>query len=249
MQNDRRNQILNYLSQKSPLSIEELAKMLDVSEVTIRRDLTQLEKQKLISRKKGVASLQQLGSEPMFNKRQKQNTMLKQQIAKYAAEQIREGEVIALDVGTTTAELAKELVNRENITVFTSSFHVASILAKSNLQVYMIGGLIRKTEMSMVGSIAVDTITKFNFDRLYLSLAGISQENGPTDYSIEEAEIKCAFMAKSKEVIALVDRTKFGLSSLVKVCDFDQIHQIITNKEHPDALAPNLSFHGKLTFV
>jgi DeoR/GlpR family transcriptional regulator of sugar metabolism len=249
MANERSKEILNLLSVKSPLTIEELARKLFVSEVTVRRDLASLEKQGLIIRNRGGASLPALGFEPMFNQRQKKNFQLKQNIAKHAAAQIREGEVIALDVGTTTAELAKELVKRSGITVFTSSFQVASILAKSNLQVYMIGGLIRKTEMSMVGSIALETIMKFNFDRFYLGLAAISQEAGPTDYSIEEAEIKRAFIARSKEVIALVDRSKFGTSSLVKVCEFDQIDEIITNRDEANGAFPELSFNGKITLV
>lgn len=249
MPNEREKEILDFLSKKSPLTIEELAVMLHVSEVTVRRDLAALEKRGLIVRNRGGASLPELGFEPMFNQRQKKNLDLKQKIAKYATEQIREGEVIALDMGTTTAELAKELVKKVGITVFTASFQVASILSKSSNQVYMIGGLIRKSEMSMVGSIALETIMKFNFDRFYLGLAGVSNEAGPTDYSIEETEIKRAFIARSKEVIALVDKTKFGTSSLVKVCEFDQINEIITNKGDYDSEQPNLHFTGKMTLV
>lgn len=249
MPNDREKEILQLLSQRSPLSIEELAVMLKVSEVTVRRDLAGLEKQGLITRKRGGAALPALGFEPLFNQRQKKNLELKQQIAKYAAEQIREGDVIALDVGTTAVELAKELARKTGITVFTSSIQVASILSKSNLQVYMIGGLIRKSEMSLVGSIALETIMKFNFDRFYLVVAGINAEAGPTDYSIEEAEIKRAFIARSKQVVALIDRTKFGTSSLVKVCEFDQIDEIITNRDDQAPLLPELPFAGKLTFV
>jgi DeoR/GlpR family transcriptional regulator of sugar metabolism len=245
---DRGKMILDYLQEKSPLSIEELAVRLQVSEVTVRRDLAELQRQGLIIRERGGASLPVLGVEPMFNQRQKKNIKLKQKIAKYAAEQIREGEVIALDVGTTTVELAKELVNRSGITVFTSSFQVASVLSKSNLQVYMIGGLIRKSELSMVGSIALETIMKFHFDRFYFSVAGVSNEAGPTDYSIEEAEVKRAFISRSKQVIALVDKTKFGTTSLVKVCDYDQIHEIITNKDD-QPLPVDLHPHTKVTSV
>lgn len=246
---DRGKEILAHLAQKSPMSIEELAIALHVSEVTIRRDLAALEKQGLVARIRGGAALPTLGIEPMFHQRQKKYTELKRRIAKYAAEQIQSGEVIALDVGTTMAELARELVNKVGITVFTSSFQVASILAKSNLQVYMIGGLVRKSEMSMVGSIALETIRKFHFDRYYFSVAGISREAGPTDYNLEEAEVKQAFIPRSKQTIALVDKTKFGITSLVQVCDFSQITEIITNQDEQNPSRFDLASEVKITFV
>lgn len=249
MPNHRRKNILNHLSKESPLSIEELAAFSQVSEVTIRRDLIELEQQGLIIRHKGSASLAGVGMEPIFKQRQKENIDLKQKIAKYAAEQINEGEVIALDVGTTTVELAKELVNRKNITIFTSSMQSASILSRSRNHVHLIGGRLRQSEMSMVGSIAIETIMKFNFDRFYLGLAGFSNEAGPTDYSLEETEIKRSFIARSKQVIALVDKTKFGVSSLVKVCDYDQINEIITNNDENYSLQSELKFNGKITLV
>ncbi|WP_301172662.1 DeoR/GlpR family DNA-binding transcription regulator [Brevibacillus nitrificans] len=249
MATDREKDILNFLNEKSPLSVEELAASLYVSEVTVRRDLAAMEKKGMIVRKRGGASLPELGFEPMFNQRQKKNNELKQSIAKYVANTIQEGEVIALDVGTTTAELARELTKRSGITVFTSCIQVASILAKSNLQVYMIGGLIRKTEMSMVGSIAQETIRKFTFDRFYLGVAGINLETGLTDYSIEETEVKRAFIDRSKRVIALVDRTKFGHSSLIQVCEAEQIDEMITNKGDFGGELPEDHFQGKITYV
>jgi DeoR/GlpR family transcriptional regulator of sugar metabolism len=244
----RRKEIVAYLGQESELAVEELAQKLEVSEVTVRRDLADLENQGLITRTRGGAALPLRGIEPMFNQRRKENLELKQKIAKYAASQIQSGEVVALDIGTTTAELAKELVKRDDITVFTSSFQVASILAKSRLQVYMIGGYIRKLELSMVGSIALETIRKFNFDRFYMGLASVCDEGGPTDYCIEEAEVKRAFIERSKKVIALVDKTKFGSKSLVKICDFEEIDQMVTNND-AENLPTKLLSDGKITMV
>lgn len=249
MTNQRRIEVLNLLEKNSALTVEQLAESLNVSEVTIRRDLVQLEKEGLIVRHRGGATLPGTGFEPMFKQRQKENLDLKQSIAKYAASQIQDGEVIALDVGTTTAELAKELLKKSNLTIFTSSLQVTSILSRSNHSVYLIGGKLRQTEMSMVGSIALDTIMKFNYDRFYLSLAGISNESGPTDYSIEEAEVKKAFITRSKQVIALVDKSKFGKSSLIKVCDLDEITEIITNKDENNSIQKTLRYKGKITFV
>lgn len=249
MENPRTKEIMEHLDRKSTLSIEELSNLLSVSTVTVRRDLAELENEGLIIRQRGGAALPGTSIEPMFNQRHKQHLDLKKQIAKYAAEQIAEGEVIAIDVGTTAAEFAKELLKKHNLTVFTNSFQAALILSKSQHIVYFVGGFIRKSEMSMVGSIAKDTIMKFNFDRFYMGLAGISNNEGPTDYNLEDAEIKRCFINKSKEVIALIDKTKFGKSSLVKVCELDEITTIITNKDNNISAQEMLDFSGKLYTV
>ncbi|KIL38846.1 hypothetical protein SD70_24020 [Gordoniibacillus kamchatkensis] len=252
MINQRGEEIIKLLSEKSPMSIEELAVQLAVSEVTVRRVLSELEDEGLVIREWGKAALPGLGIEPMYNQRQKVNTELKKQIARHAAKQIRDGEVIALDVGTTNAELAKELMKRTNITIFTSSFQVASILSRSQLNVYMIGGFLRKSEMSMVGSIATEAIMKFNFDRFYLGLAGLSKEEGPTDFNLEDVDVKRAFIRRSKKVTALVDKSKIGHSALVQVCELNEIDEIITNKEIDREAKLNTQewgYAGKLTLV
>ena len=246
----RSEEILRLLSVKTPMTIEELASRLSVSEVTVRRDLAELEEEGLVIRQRGRVALPGLGIEPMFVQRQKKNADLQKRIARYAAGQIADGEVVALDVGTTCAELARELLKRRNITVFTASFQVASILSRSSLSVYLIGGFLRKSEMSMVGPIATETINKFNFDRFCLGLSGISKQEGPTDYNLEDVEVKKAFIRRSKKVVALVDKTKFGQSGLVKVCGLEEIHEIVTNRETAEEYPlEDLDYAGKITLV
>lgn len=247
--NPREKEIMDLLHKQSSLSVEQLAKHFGISEVTVRRDLVEMEQKGLILRKRGWISLPRLGIEPLFNQRMKQNADLKQKIAAYAADQVYEGEVIALDVGTTISEMARELLRRKNITVFTYSFQAAGILAQSNLNLYLVGGNLRKTEMSMVGTITRDTISKFHFDRFYMGVAGISKDHGLTDFSLEETEIKRAFLERSKQVTVLADKTKIGATSLVKVCEFDDVDEIITNEGVDRTLLEQIPFQGKWTIV
>lgn len=242
----RRNYLLNLLRQKSPMSPEQLAHKLSVSESTIRRDIIDLEREGVVIRRRGEVSLPGLGVEPLFTYRERKNLELKREIANYAAEQIRDGELIVLDVGTTLVELAKALLPRSNITVFTSSFQVASILAKSSLQVYLVGGLLRKSEMSMVGSIAKETIEKFNFDRFFMGVAALDEQTGPTDYSLDDVEVKRTFIERSKEVITLADRTKFGQLALVKICDWKQVDQVITNKGAKEMISDDFPYKDRI---
>lgn len=247
MTNLREQKIIALLQEKSPLTIEELATLLQVSEPTVRRDLTDMEQKGLVLRQRGGASLPGLGFEPLFNQRLRQNHELKKRIAQRAAGDISEGEVIALDAGTTNAELAKELLKMSNLTIFTYSLQIAFILSRSQHNVYVIGGHFRKSEQSMVGSIAEETIRQFNFDRFYLGLAGFNKEQGPTDFILEEVEIKRLMIQRSKKVIALADSSKFGGASLVKVCEYDEIDELITNPL--EGTAEELGFPGKLTFA
>jgi Transcriptional regulators of sugar metabolism len=249
MSRNRESEILRYLSKKSPITVEDLVGLLRVSEATVRRDLAQLENQGLILKRRGEVSLPGLGVEPVFNQRLNQNAVPKQRIAQYAAGQIAEGEVIALDVGTTTAALAKELLKRKGMTIFTYSLQIASILSRSQHNVYVIGGGFRKQEMSMVGSLAIEMIKQFHFDRFYLGLGGFSKEEGPTDYAIEEVEIKRALIERSKRVVALADGSKYGMTSLVKVCEYDDIDELVTNEPDGVSLADELELGDKITLV
>jgi DeoR/GlpR family transcriptional regulator of sugar metabolism len=247
--NMRRNYMINLLRQSSPLSAEQLARKLEVSESTVRRDILEMERDGVVIRRRGEVSLPGLGIEPLFVQREQKNLELKRQIARYAADQIHDGEVIVLDVGTTLTEMAKVLLTRSNLTVFTSSFQVASILAGSSVQVYLVGGLLRKSEMSMVGSIAKETIGKFNFDRFYVGIAGIDEFSGPTDYSLDDVDVKRAFIGRSKEVIALADKTKFGQSALVKVCDWEDLDGVITNAGAAEGLSESFPYRHLIVEV
>ncbi|MBD2844354.1 DeoR/GlpR transcriptional regulator [Paenibacillus sp. IB182496] len=243
----REQKILTLLQEKSPLTIEELAERLLVSEPTVRRDLSAMEEKGLILRPRGAASLPGLGFEPLFDQRQKHNRENKKKIARYAASLISEGEVIALDAGTTNAELAKELLKVSNLTIFTYSLQIAFILSRSKHNVYVIGGQLRKSEQSMVGSIAKDTIRQFNFDRFFMGLAGFNKEQGVTDIILEEVEIKRWIIERSQKTYALADHSKYESSSLVKICDYEAITELITN---PIPIsAEELGMKGRLTFV
>jgi len=244
---NRKRRLLDALHEHSPRPVKELAELLGVSLPTIRRDLAELDEQGLIARDHGMIAIRGISAETIHVQREKHNLDLKKQIAKHVAAGIPEGSIIALDIGTTCVEIAKELVHRSNLTVFTSSVQAASVLARSNLSVYLIGGYLRNSEMSAIGSIAVETIMKFKFDRFYLNLAGISNEDGPTDYNLEETEVKKAFISRSREVIAVVDKTKIGKSALVKVCELDDIAEIVTNAH--DMQPYPIQFGGKLTLV
>lgn len=236
----RKRQILDYLAQHEFADVESLATTLGASPATVRRDLQYLADQALITRTRGGASLvaNSVGHEPSYIARVNENPEAKRSIAHYAGTLVREGEVIALDVGSTTLELAKVIRGCRNLTVFTASLPIVQFLVQSDLSVILVGGILRKKELSVAGSIAVQIVSQFHFDKFFLGTAGVEANNGFTDFGMEDVEVKKAFLNCSKQIIALADHTKLGVVSFATTCSLHKVQKLITDDAaDPDHVA------------
>jgi len=230
-ENERINEILNLLYKEESVSTERLESMFKISPATVRRDLSKLYEKGLITRFRGGAMLARssFGHEPTLQERETDNLQKKRAIAIEAADLVKDGEVIVLDVGSTTIEMAKALRGRNNITVFTASLSIAAILLNTNVSVYLVGGILRHKENCLGGPIARSVIRQYHFDKFFLGAAGISENSGLTDFGMDEVETKRAFIERSKEVIVLTDSSKFGKVSFVNICKFSDVTHIITD--------------------
>lgn len=228
---ERINQIMNILYQEESVTAERLEKLFNVSPVTIRRDLQKLYEKGLIVRFRGGAMLANstFGHEPTLHEREPENLQKKHLIGRAAADLVADGEVLALDVGSTTMELAKALRSRSNITVFTASLPIANILLNTNVKVFLVGGMLQHKENCIGGPIARNVIRQYHFDKFFLGAAGISENSGITDFGMDEVETKKAYIERSREVIALADSTKFGKVSFITICKFSDVKHIITD--------------------
>jgi DeoR/GlpR family transcriptional regulator of sugar metabolism len=226
----RQRIILGILEVNELATVEQLSSQLSVSEATVRRDLLALESERLINRTWGGATpVASVAFEPFVNERSKQNQAEKAAIAQAAVEMVEEGEVIALDVGTTCMELAKLLLRFQRITVFTNSLLTAQILGASNLTVHLIGGRLRPGEYSMVGAVARETILRFHYDKFFMGASGFDLKNGPTDFNLDDVEVKQCFLKQAKQRITLVDNTKFAKTSLASICAISELTDVITD--------------------
>ncbi|MDN5343913.1 MAG: DeoR family transcriptional regulator, fructose operon transcriptional repressor [Clostridia bacterium] len=230
---EREKVILSLLEDKDTVSVKELAGILNVSEMTIRRDLQSMEKKGVIKRVfGGAAKIKGLHLENPLPIRANRLPEAKRKIARLACNLIAEGDVISLDVGTTIIELAKQVAKRD-IVVITPSIQAGLYLAKGSAKVYLTGGEIRSEFMSLVGSIAEQAYKNMYVDKAFIGAAGINLEGGITDYSEDEARIKRLMMERAREVILLIDNTKFDVSAFIKVADLQQVHLIVTNVKPP----------------
>ena len=237
---ERHIYILEQLKQNGLLRSCDLKNTLHTSSETIRKDLEALEKQGLLKRVHGGARLPEdaKGADGMnpyipYDHRKVQHKGEKCNIALRAADFIKEGQCIGLDSGTTTLEIAKILKERfQNLTIVTNS--LATVMELSPCKGFTIictGGVLRHDEYSFVTDLATSILSKLHIDVMFITATGISAQNGITDQRIDEVAVHSQMAAISNQVIVVADSSKFNSTSLVKVCEVDEVDLILTGRD------------------
>lgn len=243
---ERRKQILDLIEKQSSISVFELCRLLGVSEMTIRRDLRSLSNAGLLERVYGGALLRRGRSyEPPFLTRMAENIKKKQTIARRAAALVVDGDSIALDIGTTTLELAKRLRSASNLTVITASIHVANVLNETTgLRLILTGGIVRNQEQSLIGHIAERTFADFHVDKAFVGVGGINLKNGLTEYNIEDTLVKRAMIDNADQVIVVADSSKLGKSCFATIAPLSVVDILVTDPDIPAEIHEQLTEEG-----
>src|SRR5690349_17187681 len=192
----RREYIVGLAKKGKELSIEEIASHFGVSRETVRRDLTHLESRGLLRRVHGGAIAAQTGTEATFGDRLIANAAAKRAIGIAAARQLREGDTIMVDTGTTTAILASVLADVPKMTIITNCFSVASNLAAgpSPHRIYLVGGEFRADSQQTLGSACLDQISRYRADHAVLSCGALDVKGGRMDFDFEDAMVARAMI-------------------------------------------------------
>lgn len=229
--NQRREQIIKLLREDGSAKVIDLSKIFKVSEVTIRQDLEKLESEDLIIREHGGAFLKSAEDHvSSLSPLNRDNMDKKVLIGKKAAALIENGEVIILDSGSTTTEIAKNLVNRKNLTVITNSLNIALLLGpQPGIEVMMTGGEFKSPTLSLTGQKAADFLKDIHVDKLFLATAGISLKAGLTYPSISDLVVKKAMIDAADTVYLVADSTKIRKTSFASLGALSLIHFIITD--------------------
>jgi DeoR/GlpR family transcriptional regulator of sugar metabolism len=237
------------------LVVSDVAAELGVSEMTIRRDLVELERDGALVRTHGGAIAPEGAvptpidrEEPAFDARLRVNDEAKRRIAVAAAEFVGSRQAIALDVGSTTYRLAETLSDRSNLRFFTSSLRSAALLASAKLDVHMPGGQVRGEEPSASGSAALEQFERYWFDVAFIGVSGLTAQ-GLFDYSPEDSELKRLYLRRSSLKVVVCDSSKFNRMSLVHVSDFSAIDSLVTDAPPPEDIAAALDTAGVETRV
>jgi len=228
---DRHKIILRQLEDGGFVNVQELSKQLNVSEVTIRKDLKLLEDKKLLFRTHGGATK----SNPYTNDRpvaekEKLNATEKQQIGLAAATLIGHNDSIIIASGTTMLALARSINAGKHLTVITSALNVAIELSQhANVEVIQLGGQLRSSSSSVTGSYSEVMLQDMACSMLFLGVDGIDPEIGLTTTNLMEARLNQKMIEAAQTVVVLADSTKFGKRGLGKICPLDQVQHIITD--------------------
>jgi DeoR/GlpR family transcriptional regulator of sugar metabolism len=232
----RHQMIIQMLSEKGAITVAELCDLFKVSDMTVRRDLSTLESAGLVRRIYGGAvSGRRRSFEPPFLTRTQESQQVKEAIGAYAASLVSEGDSVALDVGTTTLEMARNLSRLRAITVITASLPIVNVLVDyTDIQVILAGGILRREEQSMVGPIAEETFQRFHVDKVFIGVAGVDLEAGLTEYNLDDARVKEHLIRSGQRHILLVDSGKLGRRKFAAVARLSDIHEIVTDDKIED---------------
>jgi len=248
----RRLQIIQIISKagNGVVGVADLARQLDVSEMTIRRDLDWLEQRSVLSRVHGGAVAYQAGGfggidEKPFDDRVNEASPQKKSIGWAAAQLVNDGDRVILDAGTTTQQVARHLGGKTGLTVITNNIALSYDLARyTTVDTILLGGLLKPNEMCTVGPMAKDGVGVLAADKYFLSAAGFSLRQGVTDPDMREVELKQAMMRAAAEVILVADSSKYGKVLLVRVCMLQVVQTIVTDSAMDELAVQEIEREG-----
>ncbi|GAA1155205.1 hypothetical protein GCM10009577_91920 [Streptomyces javensis] len=214
------------------VSLRELARVVQTSEVTVRRDVRALEAEGLLDRRHGGAVLPGgFTRESGFPQKSHLATAEKTAIADLAAGFVEEGEAVVVGAGTTTQELARRLARVPGLTVVTNSLLVAQALAHANrVEVVMTGGTLRGSNYALVGSGAEQSLQGLRVSRAFLSGSGLTAERGLSTSNMLSASVDRALVQAAAEVVVLADHTKLGSDTMFQTVPTDVITRLVTDE-------------------
>lgn len=234
---ERQRMILSYLAKNGNVSVVDLCNKYNVSEMTIRRDLTSLQNQGLLKRTYGGA----IPTEPAFfeiSQRAKLSMFIeeKKQIGVYCANLVRDGDVVLLDSGTTTLQIAKALKGRP-ITVLTNDLNIASELLDCHaITLFVVGGELNRENNNLLGSKAISFFDDIRGDVLFLAVEGVDENAGLTVPDLDEVPIKRRMMGTVDKVYVVSDHSKLGRNSMGIIAPIGGVTALITDAGASDDL-------------
>lgn len=247
---ERQNKIVELVHENGQIEIPDICQMFDISEMTARRDLNELDRKGLLRRIHG-GGIANLGRsyEPSFQTRAVKNQDAKTAIGLKAAELVYDGDSIALDVGTTTLEIVPGLKGKRNLTIVTSCLQIATkvvdqISLEIDARLILTGGIVRPRELSMIGPIPEQVYQDLHVDKAFIGIGGINLEDGLTEYNIEDTQIKRIMIRSAREKIVVVDGAKFGVTTFASVAPLTAIDKIVTDKSAPSDMVEAIRRHG-----
>lgn len=224
--------ILEVLKQNGVVTVEELAEKLNVTPMTIRRDLTRLEKNGIANRSHGGAVLNRsLEKEQAYEVKMLSHHEEKYRIAQAAAGFVKDGDTVLLDAGTTIYEVAALLKEKNDLTVVTTDLKIAMELHQSDLRLFFAGGQIQRETGGAIGPFPEEMISRIHVDIAFIGISAISKDWHICTPTLEKATLKLKMLGAASSAVLLADRSKFGRDAFCKICSLAEFDRVVTDKE------------------
>ena len=239
IQYERKERILERLSQRKSISVKELAAELFISEASIRRDIASLEEEGLVTRLYGGVTLSsnRNGVVPVTF-RDGEHSAQKEAIAKKAAALVRDGDTIMLDASSTVRRMLRYLTDRRDLTVITNNLRIFDEYGSSGIRLYATGGIYRHENHALVGAGAIETLSSLSADAVFFSSQGLSEEGEITDASEEETALRRAAMRRAARTVFLCDGSKAGKRFFNRLGRLEDMDLVIADDAFPRELLP-----------
>ena len=243
---ERQELILETLIKHESVQVSDLSTLLEVSAVTVRKDLTELEKENKLYRSHGKAILiNPYINNRSVNEKEKLATEEKNEIGKAAAAMITKDDSIIIASGTTVHALARNIRPIHKLTVISASLQVSEILANNEaIEIIQLGGTLRHSSNSLVGKYAEGILSSFCCSKLFLGVDGIDLEFGITTTDVREADLNKEMMRYAQKCIVLADSSKFRRRGFSKIANLEDVDIIITDRGIPDSIARRIEEVG-----
>ncbi len=246
---ERRQRILQLLKEQGRVMVADLSKQFGVSEVTVRGDLQALARQGKLTRTHGgaVPVASGMAEELKLESRKRQHPQEKSAIGAAAAALVEKGDAIYLDGSSTALAIARHLKSHQLLTVLTSSLAVAQeLMDASGVTVVLPGGVVQKETASLIDADGLRYFDKFNIQKCFFGAHGLTLAEGLTDISADVAVVKRALVSRCRQVIAIIDASKWGRVGLATFAAIGDIHLVITDRDAPAELVAQVRARGAL---
>ncbi|TDE00762.1 DeoR/GlpR family DNA-binding transcription regulator [Jiangella asiatica] len=234
--------IMQILRAEGPVAVATLGARLGVSQATVRRDLTWLSEQGLLTRVRGGAAAS-TSLEPSFAAVATEAHEAKDAIGRRAAEMVEDGDVLLLDIGTTVHRLAAHLRGRQ-VTVMTANMAVyEELVPDPDIELILLGGVVRRNYHSLVGFLTSDAVRQLRADKLFMGTSGVRSDGTLMDTTMDEVPVRRAMIASADQAVLLADAAKFPGNGFATVCGPDALDVVVTDADEGtpalDALREN----------
>ena len=234
---ERRAQIVDLVRRQGFVSIDALAQRFAVTPQTVRRDINALCDQAVLQRHHGGAALASSVENIAYPERQVLKIEEKRRIARMVAQHIPHHASLFINIGTTTEEIAKQLMRHIGLRVITNNLNVAALLSTNDdFQVTVAGGMVRARDQGIVGEATIDLIRQFRVDYGVIGISGIDLDGTLLDFDYQEVRVAQAIIANSREVFLAADHSKFGRNAMVRLGGLEDVDALFTDAPPPPEL-------------